>query len=81
MSDPDGRSSEVDAKNAAQLALSVNIDAATATAISDAAITGVAENTEANIATPASACSIELDRSSAVRPAALGIFSNMVDEP
>ena len=38
---------------AAQLALKVNIEAATATAMSEAAITGVDERTEANIAAPA----------------------------
>src|SRR3954449_10665651 len=39
----------------AQLALSVNMEAATATAISDAAITDVAEKTDRNIAAPATA--------------------------
>ena len=39
----------------AQLALSVNMEAATATAISEAAIAGPAEKTDANMAIPATA--------------------------
>ena len=41
--------------HAAQLALNGNMEAATAIAISDAAITGVVATTDANIATPATA--------------------------
>ena len=41
--------------HAAQLALNGNMEAATATAIKDAAITGVVARTEANIAAPATA--------------------------
>ena len=41
--------------HAAQVALNVNMEAATETAINDAAITGVVERTEPNIAAPATA--------------------------